>query len=280
MARFVGKSTINKKDIFKTENLPVPSQSLMQIIALLQEKDINFSHLIDTVSRDQVLVARMLKLINSSFYSLKNKIDSVTSAVSLLGISNIKQIIYASFCFNFFSKEEQEEWDHAYSTSLLISRLVKEYKIPVAANMQLTALMHDIGKVVFRRKYPKAYPELIRVARNHWNPVFSKERELLHCDHSDIGAWLLEAWDMPEDTITPVFFHHMERQPRLYALETLLLKISDWVDNAARDQMMQCPSFGNLEAFGLTEDSKDDLVNSQAETIASVKDDIVEKQVA
>lgn len=263
---------ITKNEIFHIETLPEPSAMLMTILPLLQDREVDFSKLINAIQRDQVLVARMLKLINSSFYGVRGSVKNVSDAMTLLGVNNIKQIVFSTICFNLFNQDEESEWNHAYTTSLAVTNLIHRYSLPMDNNLQLLALVHDIGKVVFRRKFDEMYQILVDDAKQDHMPIFQRERERLSYDHTDVGAWLMEAWDMPDDIVSPIFYHHMEHLPEIFTLETATLCLADWIDNAARGNAdYEYPSRQWLECLEVKQDDIEGLVERQKNIIANTE---------
>ncbi|OGV55462.1 MAG: hypothetical protein A2X49_00150 [Lentisphaerae bacterium GWF2_52_8] len=111
---------------------------------------------------------------------------------------------------------------------------MKNNYVPAKNNLQLTTLLHDIGKVVFRRKCRKNYEEIVLQAKAENVPVFIKEKANFGCNHAEVGAWLMEAWQMPADIIQPIAGHHLEHTADEHMVETSILKLANWVDCAAR----------------------------------------------
>jgi len=262
---------ITKSKIMGMADLPEPSVMLMNLIPMFSEENLDMGKLVSEISRDQALVARILKLVNSSYYHLKRKVDSVRAAVSLLGLMTIRQTVYSAVCYDYFPTEERESWSHAYTCSLLVSDLMRNNYVPQNGCLQLTALMHDIGKIVLRRKAPKKYRSVTFKCGREGVPPHLAEREVFGCDHADAGSWLLEAWNMREEIVLPTACHHLESFPEKCRVETSVLSVADWIDNAARGMARPLLSEESLSAAGLSGLNLDVLVASQRELIASVE---------
>lgn len=268
-------SEIEKKMLLKKikemQNLPMPSANVMKVMLLLRDEDVKMYHLIPAIEKDQVLVAQILKLINSGYYGLRKTIDSVERAVNLLGILNIKHIVYSASIMELFTDDEKIEWDHAYSASVLMSSILKENEIPAESNLPLSMLMHDIGKVVLRRFSPKKYQMVLAHSANDKIPSFKVEEALFQLTHADAAGILMEKWEMTEELIKPVTYHHREDVPEDYIMETCLLQFVNWVDCTARGILCLPPSRELLAAAGFEEIDKTYWVDYQRKFIENLE---------
>ncbi|OGV52944.1 MAG: hypothetical protein A2X49_10660 [Lentisphaerae bacterium GWF2_52_8] len=259
------------KKIAGMTTLPTPSAHVMKVMLLLRDEEVKMGSLIATIERDQSLVAQILKLINSGYYGLRKTVDSVERAVNLLGILNIKHLVYSAAIMDLFSNDEQAEWLHSYSASVLMGNLLKENEIPGLANtLPLSMLMHDIGKVVLRRFSPKKYSLAVSHSVNDRTPSFRAEEAILHINHAEVGGILLEKWDMDEEIIKPVLYHHMENVPKDHVLETALMQFVNWVDCNARDIICLEPTKALLDSAGIEQIDKEYWVEYQKKLIATI----------
>jgi HD-like signal output (HDOD) protein len=261
------------KKIAEMRNLPTPSVHIMKIMLLLRNENVRIDKLIEAIEPDQSLVAQILKLINSGYYGLKRNIDTVNHAVNLLGILQIKQLIYSAAIMDIFSDDEKEEWNHAYTCSLLMGNIMKEFDIPAASNLPLTMLMHDIGKVVLRRFTPKKYKLVMLQSKDKNISPFKSEEIILHLNHAETGAMLLEKWQMSEDIIKPVLNHHCKNPPEDYVLETALVQFVNWVDCTCRGIPCENPSKYLLREAGVDTIDHDGWISYQKDLINNLEGD-------
>ena len=141
--------------------------------------------------------------------------------------------------------------------------------------LQLTALLHDVGKIVLRRKYGRRYKYVLEQCDGSGLSPHEAERLEFGCDHGMIGAWLLESWQMRPDLVIPIEYHHQEKLPESFARETALLKIADWLDNDVRALPRPTP---DEAAFKLAELRPEDLARiktSHATRLTEMESDIV-----
>lgn len=259
------------KKIAETSDLPTPSVNVVRLIKMLRNEDIEMSKIVHEINQDQSLVAKILKMINSGYYGLRNTITSVEQAVGLLGILKTKQVVYSASALDWFDGGESEEWAHAYSSSVLMSNLLLN-NIPAAQNLPMTALMHDIGKVVLKKYSPTKYKMLKTYAVENEISLQEAEQQFLQADHAEAGAYLLRCWQMEESIIVPIENHHAYNFiPTEYAMETALLQFVNWVDCVAHDlKPPQYPSKGLLMSVGIEELDRNEWVSFQRSVIAEL----------
>jgi len=239
------------KSILELKSLPTPSPTILSAIALLRDEEVDVGKLVDAIERDQSLVAKLLKMVNSSFYMLKDSVDSVSRAVSLLGLYNIKSMVYSAAVMDLFAKDQQEEWEHSYSSSVLMGAVVKECRLGGLSSLPLSMILHDIGKVVLRKYCSGKYNFAAMLAASGHSSLPDLEFQFLHVNHAEAGALLLKKWDVSERIVIPIFQHHMAEVPYEYVLETALVQFVNWVDCQARGMPCPQPSQALLGAAGL-----------------------------
>jgi putative nucleotidyltransferase with HDIG domain len=273
-----GKSFEKKlllKKIAETSDLPTPNTNMIKLVKLLRDEDTPLSSIIAAINHDQSLVAKILKLINSGYYGLRKEITNVEQAVGLIGLLKVRQLVYSASVMDMFSGAQQAEWEHAYSCSVLMSNIMSENDLPASTNLPLTALMHDIGKLVLRNFAPRKYKMVEQMLQEDPElQLHEAETKLLQVNHAEAGAHLMRSWEMDENIIAPIENHHSNilMQDNDYILETTLLQIINWVDSKARD--LPCPIFPHDNAIadaGLEGIDKLQWVNYQHKILDMIK---------
>ncbi len=259
------------KSVAEMSNLPTPSPSVMQALLLLRSDEVKLDLLVKSIERDQSLVAQALKIVNSGFYGLRSAVDSVERAVTLIGLSNVKRMIFSAAIMDFFSEDEQVEWSHSYSSSLLASSIIVESELYGMGMLPLSMIMHDIGKVVLRRFSPRKYSFIIQNAASHKMPIHKVEEAVLHINHADVGAMLLTKWDFADEIVKPVLLHHSEGVPSERIVETAIAQYSNWIDCSVRGIAAAEPSIELMDAAGLLSLDRNYWMNYQSNLIDSLE---------
>lgn len=259
MSSFEKKSLIKK--IQATTKLPSLDLTITKLIKLLRQEEVIITEIVELTEKDQALVAQILRIINSGFYGLKQKVDSVGHAINLLGLQNIKNLVYGVSVMNFFGEDQKAEWEHSYTSSLLMERIIKEcgIKSNVSADLPVAMLLHDIGKLILRKFNPKKYKMAAGNAAQNPNMSLSRsEEQFLHINHAEAATILMEKWEIDDSIAIPIQWHHNvdELPPDEFILETALVQIVNWVDNRVREIYIEEPSKKLLTSAGIDEIDK------------------------
>lgn len=242
------------KTISGMDNLPMPTPRMAKIITLLKGT-LDVERIARAIERTPELSERLMKEVNSGVYGLSGSVSSVEEAINILGTLNIKHILYAITVMPFFSSAENEEWNHTYTSSILVTNMMNKMNVPATSKLQLLMLLHDIGRLVLKRHNPKKYRQAIELSEQNNIPIFKAEEAIFHVNHAIAGGILMKKWGMTDDIAIPIAHHHSDFAPgREFVYDTTMMQICDWIDHTARnnpsvppsDQMLRYAQLENL----------------------------------
>jgi putative nucleotidyltransferase with HDIG domain len=204
-------NTRAKAILDKVDMLMVTPALLPKLLTQLSDVDANFDDVVEIISMEQALTAKLLRICNSAFFGQEEPITTVSDAVNRVGYQSIYLLAAMINGSNSFPTPSPEGintsklWRHSVATAFN-SKYVAE-SAGLDANMLFTGgLMHDIGKIV-----------LAQIAHGNEIPPFhlpstvdslAHEKKLFDCDHAEIGAALLQKWSLPAPLIVCVQHHH------------------------------------------------------------------------
>ncbi len=203
-----------RKIVSKIHTLPSISGVAPRILSLLDDPNSSASQVQEILRLDPGLTANILKLTNSAYFGLPNKVGSVKQAVVLLGWRRLVKIVLAT-CVNAvmdkpvpgYDLPPGELWRHSVAVSVTSEGLMRELGLEVDDEVFTAALLHDLGKLVMGEFVAKDL-DPIRSTAETGVPFQMAEREILGTDHAEIGAMLLESWSFPPKMIEAVRWHH------------------------------------------------------------------------
>ena len=141
--------------IKRIDDLPTLPRTVLKITELVNDPKSSAKDLARVITEDQVLTARLLKLVNSSFYGFPQRISTVTGAIVLLGFDAIRSLLLATCVFDLFAsrnrknRQDQERfWDHSLGCAVgakVIGNYLRHDKVE---ELFVSGLLHDIGKIV------------------------------------------------------------------------------------------------------------------------------------
>jgi nitrogen-specific signal transduction histidine kinase/HD-like signal output (HDOD) protein len=163
---------------------------------------------------DPALTASILQLINSSHFSLPNKVLNLDQALVLIGMDAVKNIALSTSVHQVFSENEDWKafdlnrfWRHSLKCALLARAISKRIRYPNPEEAFLTGLIHDVGKLVLWVNFKKKYEKIIETAGDDTDLLLSEESKL-GALHSEIGSWLVTQWHLPTLISDAIHYHH------------------------------------------------------------------------
>lgn len=206
---------MNKADKFlkNTEILPPTPVLLTKLLSALSDVDSNFDEVVQLISLDQSLTAKLLQISNSAFFHSPTRIGNVREAVTQIGYRPVYALASMVSCGKCFQPRARAGWDasqlwtHSVATAYA-SKFVAE-AAQADDNLIFTAgLLHDIGKIVLADAQPDVYIPLLKNAESAKTSPVEFEMSRFGCHHGELGAALLERWKLPGELVDSVAFHH------------------------------------------------------------------------
>lgn len=203
----------HRKQIEKFINkMPSLSTTVGKVMEICSRTDASPNELNKVISLDPVLTGQVLKLINSAYYSLINKVTSLTRAITMLGLNTVKNMALSTAIIKSVSGAKKSKvlptkkfWAHSIGVGVSTKLLAKELDIPVMEREELfvAGLLHDLGKVPFGDEYI----EVLNRAKTEQRSLFEIEKEILGMDHQEVGELIAKKWKL-NDFITACIVNH------------------------------------------------------------------------
>ncbi len=197
------------------DDLPV-SPAILREIFYKTEHSSSFS--LDSISRtvasDQSLTTKVLSRANSAYYGFEARISSVSRAVALLGLAELRRIILSISVGALSRKVRHQDldlqvyWEHQSFTALMAREAAIMLGRRDAEDLMTCGLLHDLGKIITAIYAPRVWAEIDAQARQEQIPHYVVETQFWGIDHALIGAMTLHLWHLPESLTEPVNWHH------------------------------------------------------------------------
>lgn len=216
-----------------TRSLPTLPGIINRLSSLAEDGKVSVDEMARVVTSDQVLSAKVLKLVNSPFYGFSGRISTVSKALILLGVNVVKSLAISSSIFDIMEKNIVGLWEHSLGAAVAANIIARELNLPEREEISTAALLHDIGKVIIKIKLEEDYDHLVNLIKEKELPMIDCERELFNIDHAEIGEWLGKSWLLPEKLIEPIACHHHVEKSNAQRAKTAVVHVADVLTKAS-----------------------------------------------
>jgi len=210
-----GDMTEREKIINSLSTIPSLPTAAVEAVRLLNNPEVSISKLTKTIEYDPALTSNILRMANSSYFGAPRQISSLKQAIVRLGTSNVFRLVVASAISPMVSKSVKgydlpagELWNHSIAVAICADYLGKALKIDFPGYIFTAGLLHDIGKVVLGNFSNINTEEILKIAMSRNASFDEAEMLVLGIDHAEIGALLLESWNLPKTISEIVRWHH------------------------------------------------------------------------
>lgn len=196
-------------------SLPTPPDLYTRLVAELEKPDGSIVEVGNLIAQDIGLSAKLLQMANSSLLGLRTRTTSPVQAVQILGTETTKALVLVAEVLTRYDASAlrphsiDDLWDHSRSVAELAGAIARtEVDRVMAAESRLIGLLHDIGRLIFASQLPERYRDAIRLARDDRIPLVDAEHQVFGASHTEVGAYLLALWGLPELLVEAVAWHH------------------------------------------------------------------------
>lgn len=172
------------------------------------------------VNKSPSLAALLLKIVNSAFYGFSTKIDSISRAVTLIGVKEITTLAIGVSALRLFKDIPRDLVDvasffkHSFACGLIARMLAAHKNIQPPEQLFVAGLLHDIGRLILLKHFSDRYSELLHVAATSASSLYTLEKAQLGCRHTDVAKYLIETWKLPPSLADTIYYHHRPSSAR------------------------------------------------------------------
>ncbi len=203
-----------RRDIERFINkMPSLSTTVGKVMVICSRTDASPNELNKVISLDPVLTGQVLKLINSAYYSLINKVTSLTRAITMLGMNTVKNMALSTAIIRSVTGSKKSKalptskfWAHSISAGVSAKLLGEVKGMPVMEREELflAGLLHDLGKIPFGDEYI----DVLNIAKLEQLPLHQVELDVMGIDHQEVGLMIAEKWKLNQVITTCIGSHH------------------------------------------------------------------------
>ena len=232
--------------------LPALPKINLELATLVTSDNFNMDDVAHIMHKDPNMCARILQIVNSSFFGLNRNITDVSDAITYIGINTLRCIVLNVELFNHFQNLKKDEvsylchlQSHSFLTATLAKQMLSDSDLGKVAYS--SAILHDIGKLVLECFVPEIFKQIVSEAEEKEISLYQAEMNILSFSHAEMGAYLLTLWDLPHTIVNAVAFHH---QPQLSGESSLgpvgAVHIADYFSHQSTNEEQRAYPFEDL----------------------------------
>jgi signal transduction histidine kinase/HD-like signal output (HDOD) protein/CheY-like chemotaxis protein len=213
------------------EEMPSLPGVAVRAIEMIMQEDVDTADLARVIESDPALTLKILKLVNAAANSLVRQVSSMQQAIALLGMTTVRCSILGVFIRDLMPQSTEEtakHFDEVWAHSLgcaVAAQLIAEKTYPsLKYEAFIAALLHDIGKIFIIEYLPERYVQIKKYMESNRVSSLVAEQEILGTDHTRIGKWIAERWNLPGKLVRGIWMHHnpIDSLPFLHVEHELL----------------------------------------------------------
>ncbi|QDU57104.1 HDOD domain-containing protein [Aeoliella mucimassa] len=260
----------------------LPSIAL-RIIEAAVDEGTDAEDLRQLIEKDPALSARIIRIVNSSFYGVRQEVADLRSAIALLGTKQIRNVaitVFVSRQFNAASSKDTLDrnrlWNHSMAVGAIARLLAKSTHKADSEEAYLAGLLHDMGLLIIDQHLARHVPR-IRSTMEEGSTLHEAVHRILTFDPSQLGAYVAWRSKFPSRLISAIEFHQKPDDFKGDERElTDLVAVADYV--ATRNGvgvMLEAeplmPPATVFERLGLSEEILDQMLPQIEETLSATK---------
>ncbi|MFT5433602.1 MAG: putative nucleotidyltransferase with HDIG domain [Myxococcota bacterium] len=238
-----------------------PPALCVKVFSLIQSPNASASEIGELVALDPNITARLLKIVNSSYYGLPSQVDTLQRAVTLLGTRDLYNLVLAISAVRSFSAigaglvSIERFWCHSVYVGLMAREIAKRIKLREPDRLFVIGLLHDIGSPVIYAQLPELLGTVAEPGTVGEDQLAEQELQLLGFEHASVAACLLETWQIPAPLRNAIRHHHNPESAAADIQEAAVLCISDRIASASIDGQFFAGSHGDATIDPMTWDA-------------------------
>lgn len=217
-----------KGRILAVKDLPSLPSVLEEVNALVENPHSSTEQISKVIAKDQVLSAKVLKMVNSPIYGFPGRIGSIQHALVLLGFNVIRGIIISTTVFDAMNTAMVGLWEHSQGCALASSTIARALGCKDPEEYAVAGLLHDIGKVVVAVQMPEAKAEIDAAVKDHDMRYIDAEKHILGFSHDRVNLWLCNHWSLPPSLKEGLAYHHKPMSASLYPKTAQIVHLADF----------------------------------------------------
>ncbi len=229
--------------IGRVDRLPSLPAAYFRVCALVNDPQATLQQVVDVIEADPPMAARTLAVVNSVFYALPHRVETIRRALSYLGMRQVYDIALATSLARTFHGIRPEQlnmtrfWRGSVYRGIAARQLARACGLLDAERLFVEGLLSDIGHLAMYLAVPALALAAREAAQSGAEVLAATEQRLIGCNYAQVGAALLARWQLPEAIEQTVRYHVEPQEAGKRELEAAVVFVAAHLAGAALDEL-------------------------------------------
>lgn len=222
-----------KNFVQKIPSLPTLPVIAQEILMLLDDDLVSLSKLENIIENDPAISVRVMSLANSAFWGV-TPVKTLKESIFRIGFNSVKYLALGVSLMTLFDNAKhnkadyQKIFNHSVAVGFMTKMLSVNLRLAVPDEILINGMLHDIGFLVINRFFPDSYSKILDTAKNG-RSLIEAEKKHLDFTHAEIGSWLAEEWNLPDNIVYATRFHHEPFLSEKHSVQIAVVHLADFI---------------------------------------------------
>jgi putative nucleotidyltransferase with HDIG domain len=212
--------------------LPTIPEISLRVSNLLESPQVELKEVADLILSDQILTARVIKVVNSPLFKPLHEITSLRHALIYLGFRRINEIVFTCSLIKTFEAENPDFdirtfWQHSFGVGIMARKMAHLLSFPDIEKVYTSGIVHNIGKVFMWTYLKQDWARIIRIVKEKTCNFIDAEKMTMGTTHCEIGLCLAKQWNFPQEYCDVIAHHHFPANTPRNQVLVSLINLSD-----------------------------------------------------
>jgi len=204
---------------------------------IVNDPQSSISDFAQQIELDPALTVRLLKIVNSPYYNFPSKVETISTAVSIIGTQDLRDLVLTTSLVSSFKGLNnplctmENFWRHSVYCGVIARKLAECMREPNPERFFTAGLLHDIGSMIFYQSFPEQSNTILQRAIQNEIPIQRAEEDAFGFTSADVGAELIKSWNLPTMLEETTKYHNIPEQAEIFPLETTVVHIANQLAN-------------------------------------------------
>lgn len=232
--------SIWEKVISESQLISLP-EVYLKLQQVINNDDYAMADVVEVISMDPAITARLLRMVNSSFFGLATKIDTVNHAINYLGTQQVQDLVLSTSIAQTFNDMSNAEfnmhmfWQQSVYSAIAARELAVLCNVLNSERLFLIGLLRDVGHLMMYQSIPEHMQQAHELAEKQHISLPKAEQLLFDFDFTRVGSTLLQHWNLPDSLTEAIQFQLQPAQADSFRLEASIVNIAGLLTQTFKD---------------------------------------------